>query len=85
MTSQVIVYSPILKTLSYMPIGSSTGGKSGDVVVYSDSETDYSAMISNVGTIYVATPKGKKQAVNKEYVDDLVGDINTLLEAILGV
>lgn len=85
MTSQVIVYSPILKTLSYTPIGSSTGGKSGDVVVYSDSEMDYSAMISNVGTIYVATPKGKKQAANKEYVDNLVGDINTLLESILGV
>ena len=85
MTSQVIVYSPILKTLSYTPIGSSASGKSGDVVVYSDSEMDYSAMISNVGTIYVATPKGKKQAVNKEYVDDLVGDIETALDSIIAI
>ena len=71
MTSQAIVYSPILKTLTYTPMGSTSGGTSGSLVVYSDSTTDLSGMISNVGTIYVATPKGAKQTANKDYIDNL--------------
>ena len=70
MGTQAIVYSPILGTLGYVPMGTTTGGKMGDIVTYSNSEADYSSMISNLGTIYVATPIGAKQAVNKEYVDN---------------
>lgn len=65
---------------------SNTGVDTGKIPMYTGNIIDKSEEYANMNaTLYVATPKGKKQAANKEYVDNLVGDIESVLTAILGV
>lgn len=71
MSNHVMVYSPIAKTTAWQLIASATGGTAGSVVTYASNTTDMSMMATNATTIYVATPKGAKQAANKDYVDNL--------------
>lgn len=65
---------------------SNTGVDTGKIPMYTGNIIDKSEEYANMNaTLYVATPKGKKHAANKEYVDNLVGDIESVLTAILGV
>lgn len=57
-----------------------------DVVNYGSVPTDAAIIRANAnGNITVAEPVNASDAVTKNYVDTLVGDINTVLESILGV
>ena len=78
-----VVFNPISGSITYSY--ATVGLNSGNVATYQSNATDMSLMYGNGTTLYVDTPKGKKQAANKEYVDDLVGDIESVLTAILGV
>lgn len=75
-----VTYNVLTNTVTYSY--ATVGLDSGNVATYQSNATDMSAMYGNGTTIYVDTPKGKKQAANKEYVDGLVGDINTALDEL---
>lgn len=71
MSTHVMAYSPFTKTTVWQLIASATGGAAGSVVTYASNATDMSMMATSPVTIYVDTPKGKKQAANKDYIDNL--------------
>ena len=73
-----VTYNVLTNTVTYSY--ATVGLDSGNVATYQSNATDMSMMYGNGTTLYVDTPKGAKQAANKEYVDNLVGDINSLLE-----
>lgn len=78
-----ISYNPV--SSKYMYGYQNVGTSQSCLPLYYTNANDMSAAYGYGVTLYVDTPKGKKQAVNKEYVDDLVGDIESVLNAILGV
>ena len=71
MSTHVLAYNPIMQTTSWQLIAGAYGGTVGSIVTYSATSGDMSMMATNATTIYVATPKGAKQAANKDYVDNL--------------
>lgn len=76
--------SQVAVSPQYVLIGS-TGEKSGTAVINITRDgTDFTGRVVFSDNVSVPEPTEELHAVNKGYVDDLVGDINSALDAING-